>query len=162
MSYATTVTVQGAMAKFVISGSTQPTSTQVQAMIDGIAAEINSHLASVGYTVPVTTPDYFLAYLGELNTWGAVASVLKSMFPSATGPAETPAYAFWEKRYQAGLTDIDKRVITSPTSPMSSDSLARSYLTDYPANSGADGHDGFTGPAFGLGDQPVFAMGQEF
>lgn len=162
MGYATVDMVTGEMAKFAIGVSSQPNPAQVQSMVDGIAAEINVHLASSGYTVPVTTPDYFLAFLGELNAWGAVASTLKSMFPAATGPAETPAYAFWEKRYQSGLSDIDNRVIVSPTSPMGNDSLARSYLTDNPTNCGTDGSDGFAGDGWGVGSQPTFSMQQVF
>lgn len=170
MSYTSLTSVQALMARInqnaAFSSATAPTSTQITTMITDLSAEIDMTLASVGYTVPVTAAGTFLTYLGLVCQYGVVAEVLKAMFPESTanpnGGPVIPAWAFWEKRYQDALTKLGTRKIVDPTAPMSSDSLARSYLTDYPDNSGADGNDGFTGPAFGQGDQPVFAMGQEF
>lgn len=107
MSFATVADIQRLMAQFPITSSGKPTSTQIESILADTEHEVNTHLSSAGVTVPVTAPDYFLNWLGLLASYGATAAVLKSMFPNATGPAETPAYAFWEARYKLGLKGID-------------------------------------------------------
>jgi hypothetical protein len=106
MPYAVLADVQGLVAQFAISASSVPNSTQVTTIIDDTSDEIDVRLAAAGYTAPATAPPYFLDWLGHLNAYGAAAAVLKSAFPDATGPGDTPAYAFWEARYQAGLKAI--------------------------------------------------------
>ncbi len=106
MAYADIADVNGLIAKFPPSATSAPTTTQATALITEIDNEVNVALSSVGVTVPVTAPAYFLGWLGLVVSYGAAAAILKSMFPASSGPAETPAYSFWEKRYQEALKQI--------------------------------------------------------
>src|SRR3954471_18491998 len=106
MAYATITDVTGLIAQFPLSVGSKPSTSQATTIMTDISSEIDVALSSAGVTVPVTTPQYFLDWLGRLNAYGAAAAVLKSMFPGATGPEETPAYAFWEARYREGLAAI--------------------------------------------------------
>lgn len=106
MAYGSITDLQDLIAQFTIGASSKPNTTQATAIIADISNEIDVALTSVGVTVPVTTPAYFLDWLGRLNAYGAAAAVLKSMFPDATGPGDTPAYAFWNDWYQRGLATI--------------------------------------------------------
>jgi len=94
------------MAQFSIGASTKPTTTQATSFVDEIDAEINVLLEKHSVTTPVTSPAAFLTWLGNVSANGATATVLKSMFPDATGPGETPAYSFFEKRYQDALKEL--------------------------------------------------------
>lgn len=106
--YTTLAKVQGMLPAFTLDGTSVPTSTQAQVLIDEVAAEIETVLAGAGVTVPVTTPDYFVTRLSILNAYGATAAILKAAYPEATGPGENPAYAFWESRYKMGLAALRK------------------------------------------------------
>lgn len=106
MVYAVTADVDNLIAKFPRTSSTKPTTTQTSLIISDISNEIDVALSSQGVTVPVTAPSFFVDWLGLLNGYGAAAAVLKSMFPDSQGAAESPAYAFWEKRYQDGLKSL--------------------------------------------------------
>lgn len=134
MAYADLTGVQALISQFTIGVSTNPTSTQATAMIADVSNEIDVHLASAGFTtVPVVAAGYLLEWLKALNEYGAAAGILKSAFPDAVGPGDTPAYAFWEERYQAGLKFIDDGKLSVPD--VTSDSAAvlpESYLTRNP------------------------------
>lgn len=106
MAYATMVDVQDLIAQFPITASSAPTTTQATLIMTDTSAEIDARLSAAGVTVPVTAPASYLRALALLNSYGAAAAILKSMFPAAVGPGETPAYAFWEKRYQDGLAAL--------------------------------------------------------
>lgn len=120
MSYTTASSVQALMARLhlnvAFSTGTTPTLAQVNTMITDIAAEIDVHLASKGYTVPITTPAYLLTWAGDLNSWGAAAIALKAYAPEQTqvqnGGPVIPAYAFYEKKYQDALKLIDSGELT--------------------------------------------------
>ena len=71
-------------------------------MVD-ISNEIDTVLGARGYTVPVTTPAYFVSHLGHLNALGTAALVEGGMFPSATGPGETPHSKWLQTMYENGL-----------------------------------------------------------
>ena len=114
MAYTTLTNVKGLMAKFSVGVSTTPTEAQATTIIDAIAWEIDAALVGVGYTLPCEGPAWFVSWLGMLTAYGAAAAILKSMFPDATGPGESPAYAFWESRYQEGLKGIRDGTIVIP------------------------------------------------
>jgi hypothetical protein len=105
MAYAVLADIQALIAKFTIGATTKPTSTQATAIIDDVSAEVDAALAGAGFAVPVTTPTWFVNYLGLVNQYGAASAILKAMFPEAAGATEqNPAvYAFWESRYQRAL-----------------------------------------------------------
>ena len=106
MTYATLDEVRGLMAQFTIDATSTPTATEATAILDETSDEIDMRLSAAGVAIPATAPAGFLNFLGRLNAYGTAAAILKSMFPGATGAAETPAYAFWEKRYRDGLKAI--------------------------------------------------------
>lgn len=106
MSYCDEAAVESRMAKFPITATSKPNQTQVLSQIEDIGGEIDSALAARGVTVPVEGPPRFLRKLKALNAYGAAAGVLKSMFPDTVGADETPAYAFWERRYRDGMAEL--------------------------------------------------------
>lgn len=133
MAYAAIADVQALMAKFVISATSTPTTTQAEGMITQVSNDIDRVLAQRGVAVPVTTPAYFTGWLTAVNSWGAAAAVLKSMFPGATGPGENPAWAFWEKRYQDALKAIaDSDLPSEITEGTTGAAIAQTYLTENP------------------------------
>jgi len=103
MAYCTIEDVQIFAAKFPLSASTTPTSTQVETLIDLTAAQIDSVLLSKGYTVPVTTPAAFVESLRLLNAQGAEAMALMAQFPGGASKDSTPQYQAMLDLYQAGL-----------------------------------------------------------
>ena len=106
MAYAVRTDVEGLIAQFTLDANSKPTQTQADTLIDDTGDEIDVVLSSAGVAVPVTTPTYFKEALKFLNAYGAAAAILRAMFPDATGSGETPAYAFWEARYKAGLKGL--------------------------------------------------------
>lgn len=153
MAYATLAEVQGLIAQFTIGASTTPNTTQANAIITDVSNEIDVRLASAGFSVPVTTPAYLLDWLGLLNAYGAAAAILKSAFPDAVGPGDTPAYAFWEERYQAGLKLISDGEVAPPGAGSNENNvLPSTYLT---RNADAE-------EAIGVIAEPLFKMGRVF
>lgn len=71
------------------SGSTVPTTTQVEAFLDDMAADLNRELEAAGYTVPVNSTNYPTAYawLAKANEHGAAALVLVTMPQEGFDPA---------------------------------------------------------------------------
>lgn len=106
MPYATEVKVEGNIAQHTIDGTSAPTSAQLTVIIEDVDGLIDSCLASQGVTVPVTTPAHFLDFLEGLSAAGASARALKSKFPDATGPGETPAYSYWQKIFDNGIMGL--------------------------------------------------------
>lgn len=130
MSYATDADVQELIAQFTLGASSVPTLTQAGNIRTDISNEIDVRLSGAGFSVPVMTPSYFVDWLGRLNAYGAAAAILKSMFPDALGPGETPAYAFWEARYQEGLKAIADGAVSPPEAASNSNQvLPSTYLT---------------------------------
>ena len=108
MTYADAADVNRLIAKFPPGAATAPTETQATELITEIDNEVNVALSSVGVTVPVTTPAYFLDWLGLVVAYGAAAAILKSMFPQSAGTSDAnpSIYAFWERRYRDALKQI--------------------------------------------------------
>lgn len=149
MPYAVIGDVQELIAQYPLSVSSAPTTAQATQIVLDISNEIDVMLSGAGFSVPVTTPSYFVDWLGLLNGYGAAAAVLKSMFPNAVGPGETPAYAFWEARYKEGLKAIADGTISPPESPSNANFvLASTYLTRNPDTEEALGD--IAEPMFGI------------
>lgn len=135
MAYATFAEVQQLLAKFVLSTSTKPTIAQATDMIDQIAGEIDTAIASAGYAVPVTAPAYFLEALKLLNAEGAAMLVLKSMFPQRSGASEgSPSeYALHARNYNDGLRRLQSGEGIPPEAATGTGSVAPStYFTRNP------------------------------
>lgn len=106
MAYSEIDDVRDLLGKFALSSTTKPTEAQAIALTDQVGAEIDSVLSAAGYTVPVTAPTYFVSALKVLNSAGAAAMVLRSMFPDAAGAAATESYAFFYQWYKDGLARL--------------------------------------------------------
>ena len=103
MAYATSAEVQAAIAKFTITSTTKPTSSQLTTILAEIDGYIDSILSAKGIAVPITAPAHFTQALQSIGVAGTAARVLKSMFPDAVGADETPAYAYWQARFDDGI-----------------------------------------------------------
>jgi len=133
MVYGTATDVQDLMAQFTIGATSTPTATQVGTILIDISNEIDVTLDGAGVAVPVSSPTHFVDWLGRLNAYGTASAVLKSMFPGTVGLDETPAYAFWEARYQAGLKGIIDRSMVPSTAVLNGDAPQPStYFTRNP------------------------------
>lgn len=96
-----------------IGESSVPTTTQVEGFLDQVAAEINSVLAGIGYTVPVTgTNDIYM--LKRFVSQKAAAMTFHAGFG---GLGETPARVKrWEAEYDTflkRLIDREQRLVDS-------------------------------------------------
>lgn len=153
MAYATVEQARELIPQYTIGVSSRPTITQATAIIDATSSEIDVALSGAGLSVPVVAPSYFVEWLSQLNKYGAVAAILKAMFPDAVGPDDTPAYAFWEKRYREGLKAIsDGSMIPGGSTPGAGSVMPSSYLTRNPDEE----------QEIGTIAEPQFTMGKVF
>lgn len=106
MAYADTTSTNRVLGSNAATSVTVPTLVDLANIITGIAGQIDSVLKGAGVaTVPFTSDvdSEFHAFLIAVNVWGAAAEFLKGMYSEATGPGESPAFAFWQKKYDATL-----------------------------------------------------------
>jgi hypothetical protein len=127
MAYCAIADVQRLNPKRVYDASSTPTSTQVTALIDQVAAEIDTVLLSRGLSVPVTIPTEFVTHLKQVNATGAAALAEMGMFPESAGVISTPqGERLW--RIYTGMIEYLKKgdlpVDTQPGEP-------RSFFTEH-------------------------------
>ncbi|MCK9569882.1 hypothetical protein M0R72_13140 [Candidatus Pacearchaeota archaeon] len=103
MAYCTITDVQALNPKRTYSTTTTPTTTQVTALIDRIASEIDAVLAAKGYTIPVTTPTTFVTFLKTVNAYGAGALAEAAMFPETSEAGSTPHWKMLQTKYDAWM-----------------------------------------------------------
>lgn len=103
MAYCTITDVQALNAQRTYGATTKPTTTQVTALIDQIAAEIDAVLAAKGFTIPVTTPTTFVTFLAAVNAYGAGALAEASMFPELSDAGSTPHWKVLLAKYDAWM-----------------------------------------------------------
>lgn len=135
MPYAELNEIRRLMAQFQVLATSRPTDEQANTIINDTDAEVNVHLAAAGVLVPVATPAYFVDWLSLVVGYGSCAAILKSMFPGAIGPDETPAFAFWEARYRNALKGIDDGSLIPPVVPVgpaTNEILPSTYFTRNP------------------------------
>lgn len=153
MPYASIEDVKGAMAKWTLDANSKPTENEAISMIRDVSLEIDAVLGGIGLATPATAPPEFVVSLKLLNQYGATARILRSMFPDAAGPGETPAYAFWERNYDDGIKALKKgEGIPSGVATTASLVKPQTYLTRNPDKEET------------LGDiaEPFFKAGKEF
>ena len=147
MSYCQLSDVSSLIARFGVNVSSTPTSTQAQAINNDVGYELDVAIEGAGFLTPITDVK-FGWYLLALNAYGSAAAILKSMFPDAKGPGETPAYAFWEARYQLGLKGVKDGTLIPPGLPRNARFVAPvTYLTlnpDQDSSLGANADPTFT------------------
>jgi hypothetical protein len=99
--------------------STQPTLSQVEQILDLVADELNMHMVSAGYTVPVTVsldPATF-RYLRASNSYGAAAEVLATYPNIAFGGPDnidampTERRRHFENQFRRCLKMIDDKTL---------------------------------------------------
>lgn len=90
MAYCTITDIRALNPKRTYSVSSTPTQAQVEALINQVAAEIDTIVSGRGLPVPVTDPSQFVAHLKQVNAYGAAALAEMGMFPESMGIAETP------------------------------------------------------------------------
>ena len=121
-SYGTVAGVQQKVGWVVpartFSASTVPTTTEVENIIDQIAAEIHAKLVDAGY--PATTAALVLSgaprvakWLEMLNEAGACAEIVMSfaIAGDSQSGADYPA-SYWKNRYKDGLKMIAGRFLS--------------------------------------------------
>ena len=92
-----------------VTSATDPSSTDVAAMIVNVADEINGVLRSRGYTLPWSAGDTTgLSLLNTTNIYGALARWARTKFPAESGPGGSKGLAEdYERKYQKLLADIE-------------------------------------------------------
>lgn len=110
MAYCNLEDVAGeAQRKQPYSGTTTPTTSQVQKYIDGIAAEIDLAIRMAGYVLPITDSGA-LKYLARLNAVGSAAAAERATVgrgnPEMMGK-DTLYGVLWAE-YQLGLKRLEK------------------------------------------------------
>jgi hypothetical protein len=139
MAYCTITDVQSLNPKRTYGATTTPTTTQVNSLIDLIAADIDVILAAKGYTTPVTTPTAFANWLKLLNAYGAAAEAEAAMFPETVDKGSTPHANDLLKKYNERLEMLRKGEVT-PESIKGEDVSSFYHVMEY--------QDEFPDPAF--------------
>lgn len=153
MAYCALSDVQALLPKFTLSATTKPNQTQVTQFLDDVTAEIDIYLARGGVGTPVTTPTTFVTWLRKVCQTGVAAMTLKAMFPDQVGPAETPAYAYFEKQYRDALKlMLDGDFISSIIGASSDLMDVSTYFTRNPDEE----------EELGEIAEPLFKIGKEF
>ena len=93
---------------------TTPTVTQVEAVLDDVAADLNRELDAAGYTVPVATADATArAFLVAANNFGASAVVLGMLpfggFDPETAEAATSRAGMFQGHLNHAIKMISER-----------------------------------------------------
>jgi hypothetical protein len=128
-----------AQRKQPYSGTTTPTSLQVQKYIDGIAAEMDMAIQKAGYALPITEARA-LAYLGRVNAVGAASASERATVgrgvPEGMGK-DTLYGALWAE-YQKMLAKLEK-IGSLGNAPMDSGDPA-SLWTDHNLDGSEEGY----------------------
>jgi len=120
-TYGTVAEIQAMIGDIVasrtFSGSTVPSTTQVEAELDRVAAQLNSLLDVYGYTVPVNSTDYAAAYeaLAAANNYGAAGRLLGTVPAQVYDPDEqieesgTTRAQMYERYFNSMKSQIRKK-----------------------------------------------------
>ena len=138
MSYAVADDVNVLMGPHKVTASTAFTLTDLTAILLRLSARVDGLLSSVGLGVVPVVDDgsietsILLAHLKTIVSWGGAAIAFRTLFPEAVGPGETPAFAYWDKKFTdasvrlAARNDIPRRLFGSRFA-------VSSYFTKSPA-----------------------------
>lgn len=142
MAYCTSTEVGNLNPKRTYGAATTPTSTQVSALIDQVAVEIDAVLEAHGYTVPVTSPTNLVAFLKYVNAYGAAYLAEAGMFPETAEPGETAHWQMLKKVYDNYLKMLMEGNIPASLGIAEESANAASYYTQM------DDQDDFPDPVF--------------
>lgn len=129
MSYCSTTDVNALLGPHRITATTEVTLTELGLMITGISAQLDTALRRAGALVVPAVDATLLSYLSTVCSWGSAAEALKAQFPEAVGAGESPAYAFWQKKYDAALKDLQEGTDIEVTL-LGTTKQASSYFTE--------------------------------
>ncbi len=79
MAYATIAQLQSHIQELTFSGSSKPTTTEVNNWLDEVSDEMDVKMRAAGVTVPVTTPANAMHYLERIVIAGVLARVFSSI-----------------------------------------------------------------------------------
>lgn len=135
MAYASVSDVTARLGRFdAPGGSTQPSETEVEAMLDEMSGELDAILATRGVATPVTTPTSFVDWLGSVVAAGVTAQALAIRFPNDLGSEGAGwAVAYWTDRWDKGVAGLkDGSMVPPELADSASRILPSSYLSDNP------------------------------
>lgn len=132
MAYCQLGDVRGLVSNWTIDSSSSPSSTEAQAIIDGVDGVIDGVLAGVGLTVPVTSPARFVELLKSCSMYGSAAQVLKSMFPEERPPGAESAWKFWSDEHRAILEGLKSGALIPHDAAYAIEKLPATELTRNP------------------------------
>ena len=100
------------------TGSTVPTSTQVEGILDQIAGVINNALEAQGYSAPVVLADnpYAHRMLVRANDHGAAADIIAAFFPHMAFNAEgepTDRLTYYRQALKDALDTIQRGALSA-------------------------------------------------
>lgn len=163
MPYCTIADVQAHRPQHLITTTSKPTQSQVEAEITALGTYVNGRLASAGFSVPVTTGAVSLAYLRTLLSYG-VAGIIEDQQKAGLddGKETQPRRSYFTQLF----TQMLQAVIDAPTTLIdatrSTDAAVRrsieSFFTNNPTDDVTAGQRGrLTGTAV-----PRFEIRKEF
>lgn len=126
-----------------------PDSSQVGALIEQVAVEIDAVLESQGYTVPVTEPANLVNFLKYINAYGAAYLAEAGMFPETAEPGETAHWQMLQKRYDKYLKMLEEGRIPQALGTSTASFGVGSLYTEM------EDQDDFPEPAFRIRSQDL-------
>lgn len=90
----------------------QPSRTEVQRMITGVAREIDGVLQASGYTLPIATS--FTDAIEMLKDYNALGASYKAWYGGQRGTAVFPAAVSWQTDYKDFLKALKKNETALP------------------------------------------------
>ena len=116
MAYCEVADVEALMnQEFFIEG--QPSITDVEEIIDDVAADLDGIAQAAGYTVPVTGAQA-VKLMKKYNTYGAAVAAWHAGYVSDTAPARVE---YWERTYTAFLSRLRRGEQQLPAEDPTSD-----------------------------------------
>lgn len=155
MGYCSESDVAALNAQRKYTATSKPTSSQVNTMIDHVAALMDARLGVLGFTVPVVSASKSLNLLKIINTLGAASMAEEAIYydGSEAQVVRKPKYQDLWQRYEAEMKRIEANplLLSDATwAEVTEDRPAVGELTSYPQeNPGAEG----LAPRFEMGER---------
>lgn len=135
MAYAVVAEIASELRR-TIDATTDPSTTEVSAIIDQVTDEINGVARKAGYKVPFTDAESLNIVKGYC-IMGTCWRVENIIFADAS-PNQSPRAELWYQAYQNGLKMVRGRLVVGAQAMLDSDSpvLMRSYQVSNPSADG--------------------------
>lgn len=119
-------------SKMTFSSTTKPTELQAVGIIISVANELNLLMNAAAYSLPITDID-LLDYLNDLNCYGAMAKICRSMFPTAPEMSKE-----WANDFKEGKKALRSGELVASTATRTGGGLPGSYQTENPGDDHID------------------------